>query len=166
MSILRTVYIFSVLKIYINYKCLIDFIFSSIIERSFNYFNNFRKWLHRLSSIEANINGPTRKSPQTRYQMMVFEPFVVLLFAIISVRGSWHASGRGVCEKIFSLLPVWQKRPNRALAKGGAGFDGPKRPHFARHTRRCSTRLFAEALKCCTRMPCRKNKHMRPTGAR
>ena len=29
----------------------------------------------------------------------------------------------------------------------GSRVDGPERPHFARHTRRCVTRLFAEALK-------------------
>lgn len=143
------------------------FCFLIYLEKSLNYSNNPCKWLHRPSSIETNNNCSTRKSPQTRYQMVVFEPFVVLLFAIISVRGTWHASGRGVCEKtIFPLLPVWQERQNRALAKGGAGFDGPKRPHFARHTRRCSTRLFAEALKRCTRVQSEKNKHVRSTSAR
>lgn len=109
--------------------------------------------------------NPTRKSSQTRYQTVMFEPFVVLLFAIISVRGSWHASGRGVCEKtIFCLFPVWQERQNRIATKGGAEFDGPKRPHFARHTRRCSTRLFAEALNRVHR-PGKTNK-VRPTDAK
>lgn len=103
--------------------------------------------------MEANINGPTRKSPQTRHQMVVFEPFVVLLFAIISVRGSWHASGRGGLREDDLLSSFCLAGgQNRALAKGEVGFDGPKRPHFARHTRRCSTRLFAEALKRCTRI--------------
>lgn len=165
-SIIRTIYIPSALKIYINCKRPIDFTSSFSLKEvstvSIISVNDYTD-RHRLKQISAI----RRKSPQTRYQMVVFEPFVVLLFAIISVRGSWHASGRGVCEKtIFSLLPIWQERQNRALAKGGAGFDGPKRPHFARHTRRCSTRLFAEALKRCTRMPSVKNKHVQPTSAR
>lgn len=40
--------------------------------------------------------------------------------------------------------------------------DGPRSPHFARHTRRCATRLFAEALK--SRGELRKNKLFRPAG--
>lgn len=46
--------------------------------------------------------SPRRKSSS---QTVIFEPFAVLLFAIISVRESWHASGRGVrCEKTISSL--------------------------------------------------------------
>lgn len=40
--------------------------------------------------------------------------------------------------------------------------DGPRSPHFARHTRRCATRLFAEALKSGGEL--RKNKLFRPAG--
>lgn len=66
----------------------------------------------------ACINGATPKPPQTRYQTVAFEPFVVLLFAIISVRGSWHASGLGVRkETIFSLLSAWQTRRGRVPTK-------------------------------------------------
>lgn len=62
------------------------------------------------------------------------------------------------------FLTLGQGQQDRASTKGG-----PMRPHFARHTRRCSTRLFAEALKrgfLHTRVWFRKNKHVWLTGAR
>jgi len=52
----------------------------------------------------------------------------------------------GCARRRFSLLQR-SGRSDRIATEGGTGLDGPKRPHFARHTRRCSTRLFAEALK-------------------
>jgi len=80
-------------------------------ERNLDYFS--RKRLHEPPT-NADIDNPTQNSSQTRYRTVIGEPFVLLLFAIISVRESWHASGRGVCEKtIFSPLADWQERQNR-----------------------------------------------------
>lgn len=99
-------------------------------------------WTEKVSTPEGDIGQ--------RY----LEPFVAVLFAIILVRGSWHASGSGVCNKTSPFpcpTPDFSKR-----------VDGPRSPHFARHTRRCATRLFAEALKSGGEL--RKNKLFRPAG--
>lgn len=86
-----------------------------------------------------------------RYRAAVSEPFVAVLFAIILVRGSWHASGSGVCNKtspFLCLSPDFSKSIElQRFSQGWWRVDGPRNPHFARHTRRCATRLFAEALK-------------------